>query len=126
MRELEKQLEPWMKSARSDLDTAALLINEARLAEGLFFCCLAIEKGLKAHAVRLTGKFPQFSCDLEQLLNMTHIHVGGQDRELLAILMQCQAELRDPERDTGIPTANQAFDYLDRARELLLWLERTL
>jgi len=126
MRELEKQLEPWIRAGRSDLDTAALLINEARLTEGLFFCLLAVEKALIAHAVRLTGQTPAKASNVLELLNLTHIRVGEKDSQLLEILLDCEAALHYPVEDDDITTVNQAFDYLDRTRELLLWLERTL
>lgn len=126
MNDLEKQLEAWIKSAKTDFDTAALLINEARLIEGLFFCLLAIEKGLKAHIVRITRQSPPDSGDLMEILYLAHIHVSDRDKELLGILMNFQIELRYPVHDADFPTANQAFDYLDRTRELLKWLERTL
>jgi len=130
MNDLEKQQASWIKSAKSDLDTAALLINEARLIEGLFFCLLSIEKGLKAHVIKHTTQSPADCSDLMELLYMAHIHVGEKDKELLGILMSYQTELRYPEHDEVLditfPTANQAFDYLDRTRELLKWLEKTL
>ncbi|HER08652.1 MAG TPA: HEPN domain-containing protein [Bacteroides sp.] len=126
MNDTEKQLEAWIKSAKTDLDTATLLINEARLTEGLFFCLLAIEKGLKAHVFRLTKKSAPKSGDLMDLLRQAHIQVSEQDKELLGILMDCQLELRYPTYTNDVPTVNQAFDYLNRTRELLLWLERTL
>lgn len=126
MTDFEKQLESWIKSARSDLDTATLLVNEARLKEGLFFCYLAIEKMLKAHVIRLSRKSPPKSENMMDLLYRARIQLSEQDRELLGILVDCQMELSYPVYDDDIPTVNQAFDYLDRTRELFVWLEKTL
>ena len=126
MNDLENHLGSWIRSAKADLDTAALLINEAKLTEGLFFCLLAIEKGLKAHALRFTEKSPPDTDDLNVLLQKAHIRVGKRDRELLDLLMDFQAGLRYPAHEYGVPGVNQAFDYLERSRELLKWLEKTL
>jgi HEPN domain-containing protein len=54
----EKQIEYWINTAKTDLDTAELLIRESRNIHGLFFCHLAIEKALKAHVVKDTGQIP--------------------------------------------------------------------
>ena len=126
MNDLENHLGSWIRSAKADLDTAALLINEAKLVEGLFFCLLAIEKGLKAHAIRFTEKSPPDANDLNDLLQQAHIRVGKQDRELLDLLMDYQAGLRCVVHDYDVPNVNQALNYLERSKELLEWLERTL
>jgi HEPN domain-containing protein len=126
MNEFENQPGSWIRSAKYDLDTAALLINEAKLTEGLFFCLLAIEKGLKAHSLRFTEQSPPDTDDPNELLQVAHIRLGEKDRELMDLLMEFRAGLKYPAHDHGVPGVNQAFDYLERSRELLKWLEKTL
>jgi HEPN domain-containing protein len=53
-----KQIEYGINLAKSDLDTAELLIRESRYTHGLFFCHLVIEKALKAHVTKQTGEIP--------------------------------------------------------------------
>ena len=43
----KQQIAYWIDTAKSDLDTAELLIRECRFLHGLFFCHLAIERELK-------------------------------------------------------------------------------
>ena len=54
MTDNKKQIAYWIDTAKSDFDTADLLIRECRFLHGLFFCHLAIEKGTKAHVVKTT------------------------------------------------------------------------
>lgn len=126
MTEFEKLLDSWIRSARSDLDTASLLVHEARLVEGLFFCHLAIEKGLKAHVIGTTRNDPPLTQDLRGMVSLAHITLGEKDCELLDVLMDCRRKIGYPFQDFEEISADRAFDHLDRSRELLKWLEITL
>ncbi len=68
-----KQIEYWIISARSDLDTAKLLIRKARYVHGLFFCHLAIENALKAHVTKETGEIPPKTHNLIYLLDLSNL-----------------------------------------------------
>lgn len=122
----EKQIEYWINTAKSDLDTAELLIREFRYTHGLFFCHLTIEKGLKAHVVKTTGAFAPKSHNLLYLLDMAEIKVREQDEIFLGILMKYQLEGRYPDYNPHIPSKEQVSDYLNRTKVLLTWLERKL
>jgi len=87
-----KQIEYWINSAKSDLDTAELLIRESRCIHGLFFCHLAIEKALKAHVVKISGQIPPKTHNLVYLLDLTHLEIGRNYEDFQGILMKYQLE----------------------------------
>jgi HEPN domain-containing protein len=126
MSEIEKRLNLWCKAARSDLDTAALLIQESKLLHGLLFCHYAIEKGLYAHMIRASLELPLEPRSLIRLLTLANIRVGEQDRELLEDLTDYQTEVRFPENSYNHLSEQRVLDYLQRTRELFMWLEKTL
>ena len=82
-----QQIAYWIDTAKSDLDTADLLIRECRFLHGLFFCHLAIEKGIKAHVVKTTMEIPPKSHNLIYLIDLTELTVTEQDENLLGVLI---------------------------------------
>ncbi len=126
MKDLEINIISWIRSGRSDLVTGALLIDEARPVEGLFFCYLAIEKILNAHVIRNTRDYPPRQDDPKLLMKMANIKVNEEDMELLEVLMESRLEIRHPDHGLEQPTADQAKEYLQRSRELFSWLEMTV
>jgi HEPN domain-containing protein len=126
MNDIEKRVNIWCRAARSDLDTAALLIQESKLLHGLLFCHYAIEKGLFAHMVRSAKDLPVQPLPILKLLTMANIKVGDQDRELLEDLSNYQIEVRFPESQYNHLSEQKVIEYLKRTRELFYWLEKTL
>ncbi len=121
-----KQIEYWINSAKSDLDTAELLIRESRYIHGLFFCHLAIEKAFKAHVVKISGQIPPKTHNLVYLLDLTRMDIGRNDEDFLGILMKYQLEGRYPDYNPVIPTEEKANVYLNKTKEILIWIERKL
>jgi len=126
MPDIPKQISYWIDNAKSDLVTAELLIKECRFLHGLFFCHLAIEKGIKAHVVKATREILPKSHNLIYLIDLTQLKVTAEDENLLGVLMKYQLEGRYPDHDPEIPSKDKAFDYLDRTKSLLIWLEKKL
>ncbi len=126
MLNIGKQIEYWIYTAKSDLDTAELLIRESRIIHGLFFCHLAIEKGLKAHVVKATGNIPPKSHNLIYLLDLSNIEFGESFEDFLGILMKYQLEGRYPDYNPVIPAKEKVLEYLNKTKEMLIWLERRL
>ncbi len=121
-----KQIEYWINSAKSDLDTAELLIRESRYIHGLFFCHLSIEKELKAHVVKATGNIPPKSYNLIYLLDLSTLEIGESYEDFLGILMKYQLEGRYPDYNPVIPAKDKVLEYLSKTKEILIWLERKL
>ena len=97
MLNIEKQIEYWINTAKTDLDTAELLIRESRSIHGLFFCHLTIEKALKAHVVKDTGQIPPKTHNLVYLLDLINTEIEEIYEDFLGILMKYQLEVRYPD-----------------------------
>jgi len=123
---IRKQIEYWISTAKSDLDSAELLIRESRYSHGLFFCHLTIEKGLKAHVVKTTDEIPPKSHNLIYLLELADIELDESDEDFLGILMKYQLEGRYPVYNPVIPTKEKVLEYLNLTKKMLIWLERKL
>jgi HEPN domain-containing protein len=121
-----KQIEYWIHSAKSDLDTAELLIRESRYIHGLFFCHLAVEKALKAHVTKDTGHIPPKTHNLIHLLDLTSLELKENYEDFLGILMKYQLEGRYPDFNPLIPSQENVLDYLNKTKEMLTWIERKL
>jgi HEPN domain-containing protein len=121
-----KQIEYWISSAKSDLDTAELLIRESKFVHGLFFCHLAIEKVLKAHVIKDTGEIPPKTHNLVYLLDLTKIDFDEGYEDFLGILMKYQLEGRYPDYNPILPAKEKVFEYLNKTKKMLTWIERKL
>ena len=121
-----KQIEYWINSAKSDLDTAELLIRESRYTHGLFFCHLTIEKALKAHVTKETGDIPPKTHNLIYLLDLATLEFEKDFEDFLGILMKYQLEGRYPDFNPVIPTKEKALEYLNKTKMILTWIERKL
>ena len=121
-----KQIEYWISTAKSDLDSAELLIRESKYSHGLFFCHLTIEKGLKAHVIKTTGEIPPKSHNLIYLLELADLELDESDEDFLGILMKYQLEGRYPDYNPVIPTKEKVLEYLNLTKKMMLWLERKL
>ena len=126
MPNIGKQIEYWINSAKSDLDTAELLIRESRYVHGLFFCHLTIEKALKAHVTKETGDIPPKTHNLVYLLDLTSLEFEEDFEDLLGILMKYQLEGRYPDHNPVIPAKERVFEYLNKTKEMLTWIEKKL
>jgi len=121
-----KQIEYWLNSAKSDLDTAELLIRESRYIHGLFFCHLAIEKALKAHVTKESSGIPPKTHNLVYLLDLTGLEFEEDFEDFLGILMKYQLEGRYPDHSPVIPAKERVYEYLNKTKEILTWIERKL
>jgi HEPN domain-containing protein len=126
MNDNEKRVNAWCRAARSDLDTAGLLIQESKFLHGLLFCHYAIEKGFYAHMMKLSKELPSEPISLNRLPSLASVKVGEQDMSLLKDLSNYQLELRFPENQYNHLSEQKVVDYLKRSRELFIWLEKTL
>lgn len=118
-----KQIEYWQTTADNDIITAVVLIDNNRLIEGLFFCHLSIEKGIKAHVVKATNTIPPKSHDLFYLADKACIELTDDQIEFMQILMKYQLEGRYPEFYPAIPSVEKAKEYLTKTKELLSCLK---
>jgi len=123
---LEKQIEYWISTAESDIETAEILIEKDKLLHGLFFCHLTIEKALKAHYVKTNKKLAPKTHDLIYLSINANIQMDEKYQLYLASMMKYQLEGRYPEYKISIPAKVEAENYLNQTKELLKWLTQKL
>lgn len=95
--DIQKQTDYWIKSAKDDLITAELLIENNRTLHGLFWCHLTIEKTIKAHVVLATKQVPPKTHNLLWLIEKTGLKLNEEQHNLLGELMVYQLEGRYPE-----------------------------
>ena len=126
MSSIGKQIEYWINSAKSDLDTAEILIRESRYVQGLFFCHLVIEKALKAHVTKDTGDIPPKTHNLVYLLDLTSLKFDEDFEDFLGILMKYQLEGRYPDINPVVPAKEKVLEYLNKTKMMLTWIERKL
>ncbi len=124
--DVDKQVEYWKISAEEDIVAAQSLLEKGHLRHSLFFTHLAIEKVLKGHVVRSTGKIPPKIHDLVRLAEMGNITVSKEQKDLLLEFGIYQLEGRYP--DSQQLPFDQAFvkKELARAREIFEWLTAQL
>lgn len=121
-----KHIGYWIENAKSDFQTAELLIKENKILHGLFFCHLTIEKALKAHVVKVTHDVPPRSHNLLFLSEIALIEFPDKFIDLPGILMHYQLEGRYPDFYPNTPLLNEAFQILNNTQSLFLWLQEKL
>lgn len=122
----EKQIQHWKDAALSDLDTAAILISNGKLREGLFFCHLGIEKALKAHYVKSNMVAAPKTHNLFLLVSKTAIDPNQISEDFLGKLMDYQLEGRYPENIALLPSQPDAENILHQTQDRLRWLIQQL
>ena len=123
---ISKQIEYWKSGAKSDIETAEILIDKGKYLHGLFFCHLTIEKILKANYVNQNKSVAPKTHDLIYLTEHSNIKMEDNDLQLIAILMKYQLEGRYPEYSPTIPPKEQLTGYLNKTKDLLEWLIQKL
>ncbi|MFP4289776.1 MAG: HEPN domain-containing protein [Bacteroidales bacterium] len=74
--DIRNQTEYLITSAIEDLDTAELLINNNKILYALFLCHLSIEKAIKSHVAKDTGKLPPRVHNLSYLIEKTTLKLS--------------------------------------------------
>ncbi len=123
---IEKQIGYWKNGAKSDIETAGILIDKGKYLHGLFFCHLTIEKILKANFVKKNKTVAPKTHDLIYLIEHTDLKLQDKDLHFLPMLMKYQLEGRYPEYSPVAPDKKQANEYLSQTRDLLKWLIQKL
>jgi HEPN domain-containing protein len=123
---VEKQIKYWKDGAKSDIETAEILIDKGKYLHGLFFCHLTIEKILKANFVKRNKTVAPKSHDLIYLAEHTDLKLEEKNLHFLPLLMKYQLEGKYPEYSPVIPDRKQSNEYLNKTRDLLEWLIRKL
>jgi len=123
---VKKQIEYWISSSASDIETAELLIKNIKIINGLFFCHLVLEKAIKAHVVKSTKQIPPKSHNLIFLLEKTKLEIKPDDEIFFGLLMRYQLQGRYPDYEPIIPNRLKAEEYLNKTKRIFKWLKEQL
>ncbi len=123
---INKQIEYWSESAKSDIDTAEILIDKGKFLHGLFFCHISIEKILKANFVRQKKTLAPKTHDLIYLAEQADLKLEENYLQFLPILMKYQLEGLYPDYMSSVPSKELTNEYLKKTRDLLKWLTQKL
>ena len=122
----QKQIEYWIESAKNDIETAELLIQNNKYLHGLFFCHLVIEKAVKSHVVKSTNQIPPKSHNLLFLADKTDLEISEDYGIFFGILMKYQLQGRYPDYNPNVPSQQTVLSYLTKTKDLLKWIEEQL
>jgi HEPN domain-containing protein len=124
---VKKQIDYWLTTARNDLETAEIIFKAGKnYHHCLFFCHLALEKGLKAIYVKTNKKIPPKTHDLEFLAQKSNLELAESESEFFATLTAFHIRTRYPDQRLeiyGRATRSYTAALLKETLEKLRWLE---
>jgi HEPN domain-containing protein len=115
---VDKQVAHWRDGALSTWDKRIML--------GLFAVHLALEKAVKAHVVRTTGKLPPKMHNLIRLSELAGLDLSVEHKKVLAEINEYNIEGRYSDVLPPPVTLEDANYYLKRAKGTLEWLVNLL
>lgn len=121
-----KLIQYWKQGAEEELETARLLLQHKRSRPALFYTHLALEKALKAHVVKATGKIAPYSHDLPFLAHCAALELSPEQMDLLAEMNKHVSKSRYPGEGSPPPSSKVVRKYLENTKEMIQWLIRKL
>lgn len=126
MVDISQQIAYWRAGAGEDWEAARQLVDSGKTRHGLFFAHLALEKLLKAHICRHTGKLAPKLHNLVRLAEMAELELGTEHMDVLAEMNEFNIEGRYPITYIAPPTQKEALDYMKKSKVVFEWLTRQL
>ncbi|MBN1575069.1 MAG: HEPN domain-containing protein [Chitinispirillaceae bacterium] len=126
MIDIQKQIDYWRTGAAEEWDIAADLFSNGRTRHGLFFLHLTLEKIIKAHVCRTTGKVAPKLHNLVRLAELTGIQFTDDDRKFLAIMLRFNIEGRYPDSYEDLPSASSVDQIRQQCDRMYKWLLQQL
>jgi HEPN domain-containing protein len=126
MVDILSQIEYWRQNAIEDFEVARQLVESEKIRHGLFFAHLAIEKILKAHVCKVSGKFAPRIHNLIRLSELGKIKLSEPDFDLLAEMNAFNIEGRYPIPFISPVSKREAEEYLEKCGKVLKWLMQQL
>lgn len=126
---VKKMIDYWVRSAAEDLVTAEGLFKLERYLPCLFYCHLFVEKMIKAIIVKKTNQPSPFGHKLSRLAKLTSISFSEKQLNLLDDLTAFNIKARYEDYKFEIykkATKDYTKNYLEKAKELYLWLKEKI
>ncbi|MFH0976769.1 MAG: HEPN domain-containing protein [Spirochaetota bacterium] len=124
--DIEKQIQYWHQSSDEDWDVASNLIDNYKIRHGLFFIHLSLEKLLKALICKKTNDIPPRIHNLVRLCEIADINPNDSQLDILAEMNAFNIEGRYPDSRIQSPDIQTAKSYLNKAKEVRLWIIQQL
>jgi HEPN domain-containing protein len=122
MVEIGPQVEYWQRGGSEDMEVAAHLVQRGNTRHGLFLMHLALEKILKAHICKVSGKSPPRIHNLVRLVETAKLELTEDARDILADMNEFNLEGRYPLPFISPLSRAEADSYMARAKEVFQWL----
>ncbi len=126
MVDIREHIAYWRDGAKEDWDVASQLVNGGKTRHGMFFAHLALEKLLKAHICKKTGKLAPKIHNLVQLAEIAELRLKPQDIDTLAEMNEFNLEGRYPITFVSPPTKKESQEYMKKAQVIFEWLTQKL
>ena len=120
--DVEKLVNHWRDGALESWKDALHLIKGKRIMLGLFAAHLALEKAIKAHVIRKTGKLPPKIHNLIRLSEIAELEISSEHKKVLSEINEFNIEGRYADVRLPSVTKKDADYYMKRAKGTLEWL----
>ena len=115
----------WLAQVDYDVATAEQMLHAGRYIYVIFMSHMALEKALKALLTEETQKLPPRTHNLIDLAQRAHVVLSQEQRDFLGKINS--VVVRSPDDLSAMVSQYPeaiAHDYLERTKELILWLRR--
>jgi len=115
----------WFRQAQYDIGTAESLVASGRYPPAIFFCHLALEKGLKALYIEKFNDNPEKTHNLVYLVELLDLELPGHYLDPLFVINRTGVTGRYPhnlEKVLEQYTQEKTQKLLSDTREILTWL----
>ncbi|HBG28132.1 MAG: hypothetical protein A2Y10_06580 [Planctomycetes bacterium GWF2_41_51] len=126
MVDILEQIKYWKSGAAEDWQAAEQLVTGNKVRHGLFFAHLSLEKILKAHVCKNTGKIAPKLHNLVRLSEIAGLELSEENIDFLAEMNQFNLEGRYPVPSLPEISNQEAKEYLKNTKEVLEWYSRQL
>ena len=123
---MDKLISYWLDSAEEDILTAKVLLDNGRLLPVMFYCHLALEKGLKGAYVKTKGENAPKTHNLLYLAKASGLFFENKRLEFLGVLMTYQITGRYPDIQNYEPELDKIEEYFEKTKEILAWIKQQL
>jgi HEPN domain-containing protein len=117
----------WLPQVDYDIATAEQMLHAGRYIYVIFMSHMAVEKALKALVTEATQKLPPRTHNLIDLAQRAHVVLSQVQQNFLGKLNNTSVVVRYPEDLSAMVSQYPeaiAQDYLERTKELLLWVRQ--
>jgi HEPN domain-containing protein len=117
----------WLAQVDYDIATAEQMLHTGRYIYVIFMSHMALEKALKALVTEETQKLPPCTHNLIDLAQRAHVVLSQEQQDFLGKINNTSVVVRYPDDLSAMVSQYPeaiAQDYLERTKELILWVRQ--